>query len=470
MLNARAGFDPQQQQRWDATIHRYYAGEMSPESWRRWQQERLRSVVAYVQRNAPFYADHLRHVDPAELSLATLDTLPTTSKQDLRLAQQGVLSAPMSQAAVYYETTGTTGSPTPCPRSPLDMEISNVHVTESWRRVIRERFSETNPMVGFMGPAELYAFGDTFGDVTRDLGIPHVKIWPESPRVGFRKALRLLRELNVEIVVCAPALTLNLARAAIHNGFDPATDFGLKLFFVLGEVCTDEFARNVHSVWQADVLPTLYGSQEALAIATGCDRRRMHLSKPNYIAEVLDPETGRSRGQQGEGELCLTMLGEGIKPLIRYRTADYVRLGVDPCECGHPGEVVEVLGRVADGIQLGTANMQPAQIESIVLAGVDKCLGYQVVITDPRDGRDQVVVKLSVPPRAATGDLAAPIRQRFAEIGVDASVEIEPDLDPITNTGAYVSWKAARIKDERVPDDPLVESARQNAQGHVVTS
>jgi 5-enolpyruvylshikimate-3-phosphate synthase len=50
------------------------------------------------------------------------------------------------------------------------------------------------------------------------------------------------------------------------------------------------------------------------------------------------------------------------------------------------------------------------------------------------------------------------------------STRLQTPLDPITNTGAFVSWKAARIHDDRNAEDPLVATARRNAPAHLVTS
>jgi phenylacetate-CoA ligase len=328
-------------------------------------------------------------------------------------------------------------------------------VEESWRRLFAGRFGGRMPVVGLMGPSELYAFGDTFGEVARRLGGCHVKIWPESPRVGFAKALRLMQELQVEVVVCAPALSLSLAKAARYHGYDLARDFGVELFLVLGEICTPSFAANVASAWGATALPTLYGSQEALAVATGCRNGQLHLSQPNYLVEVLDPATDEVRGNDGEGELCLTMLVPGIKPLIRYRTGDLVSVGGRPCDCGRPGQVVEVLGRVADQVTIGASSFRAAQIEAAVLEGVRGCLGYQVVLDQEAGGPDRLTVHLELLPGINEDEaqvrrvVAGKVRER---LGVNAEVLVADELDPVTGTGAFVSWKAARILDRRAPD------------------
>ncbi len=457
--------------RWDALLDRWADGTLPAADLAAWHDEQLRTVVAHVRSRSPFYRRHLAKVDPDAISLQTLPDLPTTAKADLRAAMSDVLSAPMSEAAVYYETTGTTGPSTPSPRSPLEVRTSNAPVAASLRRVLADRFGDRSPVLALMGPAELYAFCDTFGDVAAQLGVAHVKLWPESPRVGFRKALRLLCELQVEVVVCAPALCLNLARAALHHGLDPRRDLSVRQFLVLGEICTPEFRENVRSLWGADVVPVLYGSQEALAIATGCPQGALHLSQPNYVAEVLDSD-GRSLGQHGNGELCLTMLAPGIKPLIRYRTGDSVHLRPSDCPCSGPGDLVDILGRVDDGIALGEARLQPAELESLVLRGVRGCLGYQVVVRD-EDGGTALTVRLHLLPEVSgpPDQVQSDVRERLEEAcGVPVEVVVDADLDPITNTGAFVSWKAARIRDDRFPDDPLVATAREHAQAHLVTT
>jgi phenylacetate-CoA ligase len=337
---------------------------------------------------------------------------------------------------------------------------SNAPVEESWRSLFAAHFGDRMPVIGLMGPTELYAFGDTFGAVAQNLGACHVKIWPESPRVGFAKALRLMKQLEVEVIVCAPALCLSLAKAALHHGYDLKRDFNVKLFCVLGEISTPEFAADVLSVWGAPVYPTLYGSQEALAIATGCAEQRMHVSQPNYLVEIVEPGTDRVIGDTGTGELVLTMLTDGIKPLVRYRTGDLVSIRRNDCGCNRPGDVVEVHGRVADTLRLAGEQVHPAQLESAILAGVTGCLGYQVVIDADADGFDRVTVRLDLLPSGRDDQVREQVARRLGtEFGVPAEVEITDALDPVTTTGAFVSWKAARIADRRAEPDPEVLTA-----------
>jgi phenylacetate-CoA ligase len=448
----------------------WFDGTMTASGLRDWQARRLAVVLDHVTSRSAFYRDRLAGLDLTEVTPGSLSLLPFTTKADLRASQHAVLSGGPADALVYYETTGTTGPPTPCPRSAKDVMASNAAVEESWERVLRHYFGERLPVIGLMGPSELYAFGDTFGEVAQRIGACHVKIWPESPRVGFRKALRLMSELGVEVIVCAPALCLSLAKAAMHYGYDLRRDFSVKLFLVLGEISTPEFADNVASVWGAAMHPTLYGSQEALAIATGCARGRLHIAQLNYLVEVLDQVSGAPLGQTGDGELCLTMLVDGIKPLLRYRTGDLVTVRRGDCGCGLPGDMVAVRGRAADGLWLGERMLHPADLEAAILRDIRGCLGYQVVVDRDTAGQDRLTVLLDL---AAAGARPAGtgVADRLGRLtGVPVQVEVTDALDPVTATGSFVSWKAARIQDDRAERDLETQTARGVASRYVVTT
>jgi phenylacetate-CoA ligase len=453
-------------------LRKFYGGTMTAADWSQWYGGRLAAVLRHVTARSPFYRRHLAGVDIGRVTPQTLHELPFTTKEDLRREMYDVLSGSPAEASIFYETTGTTGPSTPCPRGARDIMTSNAAVEEAWRRLFLARFGDRMPVVGLMGPSELYAFGDVFTAVTAALGACHVKIWPESPRVGFRKALRLIQELGVEVIVCAPALCLSLAKAARHFGYATSV-LPIKMFLVLGEICTPQFAANVTSVWpDAVVYPTLYGSQEALCIATGASTGKLHLSQLNYLAELVDPDSGRYLGDAGEGELVLTMLIDGIKPLIRYRTGDLVRITPAPAGPPLPGPVVDVIGRAADRIQLGTATIQPAELEAAVLDGVRGCLGYQVVIDRDSGGADQVTVRMDLLSEAGgdAGAVGAGVAARLRGLtGLRADIVVDANLDPVTNTGSFVSWKAARILDNRAEADGASLIARQVAHRYAIT-
>jgi len=420
------------------------------------RRHQLRAVLHGVAERSSFYRRHLAGLDLDAVTPDDLSALPFTTKADLRRAGHDVLSRDLAEAAFYYETTGTTGPPTPCPRDEREVLASNANVAASWRAIFERTFGDERVVVGLMGPTEIHSFGDTLGDVARDVGACAVKIWPYSPVVGFRRAVELLRDLRVRVLVATPGVLLALARAAHGLGVDLRRDLCVDLLFVTGEICTPALRSVLDDLWDATTHDVLYGSQEALVLGTACPSGHLRLAEATHVVEVLDPDSGRVLGARGRGELCVTMLVDGVKPLVRYRTGDLVDVRDVPRGPGDlPGPVVEVLGRVSDGLLLGGRTATPAEVETAVLTGLTGCWGYQVLV-DELDGRDHLTVRLQLDPGAPRRDddlaeaVAARVRDRF---GVDCVVELVDELDGRVSTGAFVSWKAARVVDLRAPAD-----------------
>ncbi|MFE9426921.1 phenylacetate--CoA ligase family protein [Kitasatospora sp. NPDC006697] len=443
----------------------FYDRSLPAETLAAWRGEQLRAVLDQVSTGSAFYQRHLKDVDLSAVTPDTLDLLPFTTKADLRREMLDVLSRPLAEAVFFYETTGTTGPATPCPRDAREVIASNAHVTESWASIFRHHFGEHAPRIGLMGPTEVHSFGDTLGDVARNTGSMNAKIWPYSPVIGFPKALQLMQELELEVICCTPGVALTLSKAAEHYGYDLRKDFSVKLLFVTGEMCTPALAANLESVWGADVYNILYGSQEAFVIATACRNKRMHLSQTNYLVEVVDPAGEQSHGPRGEGELTVTMLMDGVKPLVRYRTGDAVVVEESDCDCELPGDLVRIVGRTLDRIDIGGRLFTAGQIELAVLTGVTGSAGYQVLIERDEDGQDRLTVRLEflshVTGRQEMADQAAERATR--ELGVPVLVELSDGLDPIVSTGAFVSWKAARIVDRRTAPDHETQVAQRMA-------
>src|SRR4051794_12335196 len=186
--------------------HAYAAGEWSAERLRRHQQRELRRTVAYTQANSPFYARHLHGYDGAALDPETLTRLPFTTKDHLRDHRFDILSAPVAQTCFFYETTGTTGQATPCPRDYTESIVSNTAVTLCYETILRA--GDRQHVVGVAGPTELHSFGDTLGDVCRNLRLPVAKLWPPSPVVGFDKAIAVMQTIGISVLMCTPGMAL----------------------------------------------------------------------------------------------------------------------------------------------------------------------------------------------------------------------------------------------------------------------
>jgi len=108
----------------------------------------------------------------------------------------------------------------------------------------------------------------------------------------------------------------------------------------------------------------------------------IHLIESEFIAEVLDPQSGEEVSAGEIGELVITNLGRAGFPVIRYRTGDLVRLNLAPCACGRTFARFDggLLGRSDDMVTIRGVNVYPTAIENVIrqFGSVDE---FQVTVT-----------------------------------------------------------------------------------------
>ncbi|MGW7464651.1 phenylacetate--CoA ligase family protein [Streptomyces xantholiticus] len=441
--------------------HRSYAaGRWTEEELAAHQLDALRTTVEYVKKHSPFYGRHLADVDPqsiASLASEQLAVLPFTTKDHLRQEFADVLSLPMHKAWIFYETTGTTGRSTPCPRDNTDSLHNNTALTVYYDTIFRQYGDEQ--IIGVSGPTELHAFSDTFGEVCRNLGHAVAKMWPHSPMVGFDRALETLRVLPATGLFSTPGMALALAKKARAAGLDPRRDFHLDVIMCTGELASPSLLENIGEVWGARVYNALYASQEASVMGAAGADGGLYTAPLLNLYEVIDPDTGHAvaPGDDGvrTGELVVTSLYQGSKPLVRYRTGDLVRLSPPAAGRALPAPTLEVLGRTRDTLLIGGHRISGYDLEELLLTHPRGYLDYQIVI-DAVDGRDELTLRLQLPDdrdglRLDEGEIVRVVDDR---LGVPLRFEYG-SLGSVTTTGAMVSWKAARVEDRRltVPDE-----------------
>lgn len=434
-------------------VFSFFDGELTGERLKEYQSKKFVSILRYVHENCIYYKNMLDKLD-LDLDSVTLNDLgkiPFTTKDTLREQGLSMLSQPIEKNAYYYETTGTTGAATPCPRSMIDVMSSNITISLAYKTVFESVFGERKPVVGVFGPTEVHSFGDTLGNVCHNLDMCVVKAWPYSPVIGFEKSLELMKKLNIEVIMCTPGLSMTLYKACKSFGYDIKKDFNIKMFMLTGEMCTEPMAKNIEHLWGAKVFNFMYGSQEALVMATCNSENRMNIFPHNYIYEVINPETGISMGFDGEGELVVTMLNPGGKPLIRYRTGDTVRIS-NNSKSPLPSKEIEIMGRIKDRIRLNNELYKASDFEIAILEGINDCLGYQIIIDQNAAREDWLEIKLEMLDSLGESDSSkAKIKENFKnKFNVEVVINFEKELNPIIYTGAMVSWKAARIVDKRI--------------------
>ena len=431
----------------------FNAGKIGSEQLITHQNNKLREVVRHAAENSPFYREHLKGLTAADIDALTtngITALPFTTKDDLRNHGPSLASAPLNQSWIYYETTGTTGKPTPCPRNETDSIHNNTPLIIHYRNIFEQHGSEH--IVGVMGPSELHSTGDTFEDVFRSLGYSVVKMWPRSPVVGMKRVMALINELQITALVCTPAVAISVARYIKDSGQNPSST-SVKLILTVGELTTPSLLRNLGEVWGAQVYSCMYASQESSILAVCAQDSNLYTLPLNNYYEIIDPASGAGYDiTQGQvtGELVITHLYKGQKPLIRYRTGDMVR---STCMSDGSQKLIPI-GRVRDVLTLNGSAYCAWDLEAALLERLNGCLDYAIQI-DRSEGVDVLNITVEMFDKESDvsltlKDVKTHVEQSIAGIKVNL---VNGETSGVTATSAMVSWKAARIHDLRPAAD-----------------
>ncbi|GLE51521.1 phenylacetate--CoA ligase family protein [Mycobacterium montefiorense] len=451
--------------RWSRTLDRWLSGSLTANELHQWQTTSLRAVVDHVQRHSRFYADQLAWARASTLTLDNLAMLPLTTHDDVRDARFDMLCGPIGDAQFYFETMGNTEHPTPCPKAEIDFDLNYRPVAHALRAIADHHFADgQKPILAVVVPNELHPTCSTIAYAAKHADITRLDIFPLSPTVGFDRFFQVLLDLGVNMLLGSPSMLMGWAELSQRYGVDVRHDLDIRCVLATGESCSDGLKALLSQAWDSTVYNFLYGPAEVGAVAVATATGALATVAPNYLFEVLDPDTERSLGLQGTGELCLTSLIPGIRPLIRYRTGDLVTVAYD----GRSDRMaIDILGRVSARVCLAGQQRTAAEIENAVLVDAGRITGY-VLDVCTRNAQDHLEIRLKAHGDADHERLEARVRDRVRNaLGVGADVKIlsSPSMGGLNQEdgeSSWEGWKSGRIRDLRNPEiDKSVTTRRR---------
>ncbi len=342
---------------------------MAREDLAAYQWQRFTPMCARIFESNPFYRRTWEAAglhDPREIGgWDEFRRLPLTTKADLVRDQDehppyGTdLTYPLDRYVRLHQTSGTTGRPLRW----LDTAESWEWWLRCWTFVYRAAGVGAGDRIFFA-----FSFGPFIGfwaafDTARRIGALAV------PGGGLDSTLRvrMLVETQPTVLVCTPSYALRLAEVARAVGVDPVA-LPIRVSIHAGEpgASIPTTRQRIEAAWGARCVDHT-GLTEVGATGFTCAAGEVHLTESEFIAEVLDPETG-AVVPEGEGELVLTNLGREGSPVIRYRTGDRVRLATARCECGRTFARMAggILGRADDMLVVRGMNVFPSVVEDVV--------------------------------------------------------------------------------------------------------
>ena len=336
------------------------------------QGRRLSELLQKIDGRNQFYTRKFREAGLDVASLRFPDDfgrLPLTTKAELNADQAAnppwgtALTEPLANYTRYCQTSSSTGRPLRW----IDTNESWQWLLECWKAVYRGAGVKAGERVFFP-----FSFGPFLGfwagfEAGPQIGLHCV------PGGGMSSQIRLsmIEAIGATVVCCTPTYALRLAEIAEIERRKPLSEGTVRTLIVAGEPggSIPATRERIERSWGARVIDH-HGLTEVGPVSFECLEApgALHVNEAEFIAEVLDSQTGREVSDGQTGELVITNLGRTASPVIRYRTGDIVVRRSEPCQCGRTWARLEggILSRADDMVNIRGVNVYPVGIESVV--------------------------------------------------------------------------------------------------------
>jgi phenylacetate-CoA ligase len=421
---------------------------MSREEIRSVQSERLQKLVKYEYTNVPHYREKMQEKGllPGDIrSIDDLSKLPFTVKNDLRDTYPfGMFASPMEEIVRIHASSGTTGKRTVVGYTARDIDM--------WAECIARAL-----MSNGVGRGDIVQVAYGYGLFTGGLGVHYgceklgASVIPISGG-NTQRQIQTLVDFGTSVIACTPSYALYIAEEMENMGVTPK-DLKLRVGVFGAEPWSQQMRLEIERRLGIKAVD-IYGLSEVMGPGVACEcseQNGMHIQEDNFIAEIIDPNTGKVLPEGEQGELVFTTLTKQGLPLIRYRTRDISRLVTEKCACGRTfARMFKVAGRSDDMLIIRGVNVFPSQIESVLLQISGVTPNYQIIVSRV-DNRDVLEVLVEMTPELFSDevrrieDVEAKIRTNLDSVlGINAKVRmVEPKSLKRTD------GKAVRVIDHR---------------------
>lgn len=361
------------------------------------QFDKLKSLLAYLQDRSPYYKRlfEVHHISNDSIqSLADLEKIPTTSKEDIQENNFDLLCVPKNQIIEYTATSGTMGAPLTIALSKND--IQRLAYNESLSFGLMQLDAED--IVQFMLTLDRqFMAGMAYYLGLQQNGASAIRTGPGLPAMQFE----VMKRLGTTTLVAVPSFIIKLIEYAQKEHID-LSSLPVKKILCIGENIRNEkfefnaLGRFIKTHWNVQLFST-YASTEMQTAFTECEfGNGGHLHPELILTEIID-EDGKTCDPGVYGEVCITHFGVESMPLLRYRTGDICCMYFEPCQCGRTTpRLSAVMGRKKQMIKYkGTTLYPPAVFD--MLNQCSFISDYVVEVKSSAIETDDLIIHLSTP-------------------------------------------------------------------------
>jgi phenylacetate-CoA ligase len=356
------------------------------------QEEKLRETLSYLQQHSPFYrqlfVNHHINIDAIK-SMADLESVPVTTKEDLQQRNDDFLCVPKNKIIEYTSTSGTLGSPVTIALTENDLQ--------------RLAFNEYSSFLCADGkPDDIYQLmltldrqfmaGMAYYAGIRKMGAGIIRVGPGVPSLQWQT----IQRIQPTAIVGVPSFILKLIQYAGEHHIDINSSSVKKAICIGENIRNTDFSFNIlgkkiTEAWNIQLYST-YASTEMQTAFTECGAGKGGHHNPDLLIVELLNEQNEAVLPGEAGEVTITTFGVEAMPLFRYKTGDICMYADDACSCGRNTlRLSPVLGRKKQMIKYkGTTLYPPALFD--LLNEMEEVLDYVAEVYSNDIGMDEVLL------------------------------------------------------------------------------
>jgi phenylacetate-CoA ligase len=405
---------------------------LSPDELRRYQDERVRDVVAYAYGRSAYYRSVMdsAKVKPQDVrGVADLSLLPLLQKDTVRNRGHELMTSPRPLRDWWPgKTTGTTGTP---------LSLWYDRRTCILTGAVERRFRS------WLGLGASDWTGILLGRIvvppSRDrppfwrTNLARREVWFSSIHMSDRTLSQYIDEIRrrrLRFLDGFPS-TLSILADHLHRS---GQRLPMDAVITSSETLHPVQRESIEAAFQCRVFD-FYAAAERVVFAGECEAHAgKHIAEDYGFAEVVDTEGDPVPDGQA-GFLVGTSLHNKAMPMLRYRTDDVTRILREPCTCGRTfRRIAGVTTKAIDVIVTPDGRLVTPSTITPSLRPIPGIRNSQFI----QGRKDHLLVKLVISAPLSNAHERLLVRGLQERVGKSMNVEIQyVDEIPREPTGKY---------------------------------
>lgn len=400
--------------------------------WEGYTTHQLRMILLHAFNTVPYYRDKwiakgITEEQLKSFTLSDIDLLPYLSKDDLRKnCKTTLLSEKRESGGSYFESSGTTGTPT----SVLFSDAMHQRWSAAYEARVRNWAGVDNNMSrGMIGGRRVLPNADArppyyrYNYFEKQIYFSAYHISPAT----VRNYVDALNKYKPDYMVGYAMSNYFLARFIQESGVQVPK---MQAVITSSEKLTPDMRKVMEEVYSCKTYDGWSGV-EACALVSECEYGSLHISPDVGLVEILN-ESGEPAKPGEYGEVVCTGFLNYDQPLIRYCIGDYMQVSDMECGCGRKMPLVqEITGRIEDVI-IGRDGREMVRFHGIFV-GIPAIIKGQIV----QETLENIVINIVTDRPIAIEERETLIKRIYSQLG-EVNVQIyEMKEIPCGNNGKF---------------------------------